>query len=392
VNPAKLLGWRLFGFLLVLGGLELYLRSYTTFGQLVVTERSARLGWRMLPSQGRWSREGDVRETINAFGYRDREWAAPRRGESGWEKDASVLRVAVLGQSMTYGTSVRIEDTWPRALERRLAAELERTGGPRQALVMNFAVQGYTLEQMRNVLADDVLPFRPDVVLLPLHAGDILPMPPSTDEFDFRYRRPWFKTAIRDLMFRQIVNRWVPRPRPIVDTDDTGDPDSPPREETGGLIAIARARPRAPELHRYWAAAGQRLTEMDELLSNPPSRLALVVLPTLDQLTDSTREDARVQLDPWVRRRNETRAEPPIPILTPRAAFARAQETLTRAIAARFPEQLPSNARGMHILPPDLRAFDERLFLQQDVGHYNARGHRLLADEVFEQGRAAGLW
>jgi lysophospholipase L1-like esterase len=388
VNPAKLLGWRLLGFLLVLGGLEAYLVSFTTYGQLVVTERDGEVGWRMLPEQERWSRERDVPEDINAHGYRDRAWTPPARAGDGWAQDPALLRVAVLGNSMTYGTSVAIEDTWPRALEDLLDRAL--ADDPRDALVMNFAVQGYVLEQMQRVYELDVRPFRPDVLLVPLHVGDLLPMPPAQDEFEFRYRRAWYRTSTRDLLFREAENKWVPRPRPLPATGEAaGAPD------VAALKGQLKADPRAPGVRPLWAAAGQRLNAMQDMVAADGGRLAVVVLPTLEHLTDPAMEDARFQLEPWAAHRAEARSDlPPVPVLAARAAFGREQETLTRALVARFGgvEGLPQDAKQMRYLPPDLKAFDERLFLQQDVGHYSPRGHRLLAAEVHAQGRAAGLW
>ena len=394
----KLLGTRLLAFVVLLAGLEAYLWSSTRFGQLVVTESSERFGWVMLPDQSRWSREGDIPEVINNFGYRDRDWDPPRRaaGGEGWVKDDGLLRVAVLGQSMTYGTSVAIEDTWPRALEAALAADLEARGDPRRVLVMNFAVQGYVLEQMERVYEDHVRPFRPDVLLVPLHMGDILPMPQTVAEADFRYRRPWFRTATRDLLHRQVVGKWIPRPRA----------PGPPPPDTGGLRHHVRTDPRNPALFKTWSIAGGHLNSMQERVQADGGRLGVVVLPTLWQLMDPDRLDVSFQLTSWAERRAVVHPEwPRIPILKARREFGAAQETLTRAIVARLqtrgpdgtplapnPDGLPDGPKGENTLPPDWPGFDQRLFLQQDVGHYNPAGHRLLGETVFARGKAADFW
>jgi hypothetical protein len=391
VKLTALIGWRLVGFVLACCALELYLWSFTTYGQLVVTERSERYGWRMLPSQSRWSREGDVREVINARGYRDREWDAPRFAGDAWEKDPSVLRVAVLGNSMTYGTSVPIEQVWTRALEDRLARDLAAHGDPRTALVMNFAVQGYVLEQMQAVFEDDVRPYRPDVLIVPLHVGDVLPMGPALGEPDLRYRRPWFRTATRDLLFRDAVGKWIPLPSP---------PPGAAPPDVGGIKDLLKRDLRNPALFRLWSEAGGRLNAMQQMVEADGGRLAVVILPTLEHLVAPEAQDASVQLAPWAESRNARPGAVPVVLISARAEFGAAQETLTRAIAALPPkpgegspvERLPQTDKAMRYLPPDLPGFDERLFLQQDVGHYSARGHRLLGDAVCEHGAAAGLW
>lgn len=381
-----LLGWRLAGFLLVCCALELYLWSFTTYGQLVVTERSERFGWQMLPSQSRWSREGDVEERINSDGYRDREWDAPREAGDGFEKDASLLRVAVLGNSMTYGTSVPIEDTWPRVLEEHLARDLAQRGDARTALVMNFAVQGYALEQMQRVYEDRVRPYRPDVLIVPLHVGDILPVPQFVGEPKLRYRRPWFRTATRDLLYREAWGRWIPAaalpPEAAVPEVD--------------YKPLLRDDPQSPKLFRLWSQAGARLNALQEDVEARGGRLAIVILPTLEHLLAPKSVDPSFQLEPWAEQRNAARpGSPPVVVISARTEFAQAQEILSRAILARFPagvEGLPQDKKKMRYLPEDLTGFDERLFLEQDVGHYSARGHRLLGGVVFERGAAAGLW
>ncbi len=371
----RYIGWRFLAFVLLLGGLELYLRKFTTYGQLVVTERTERLGWRMVPSQSRWSREGDVPEVINSDGFRDREWDEPEEGEA-------VFRVAVLGQSMTYGTSVAIEETWPRVLEEKLRADFAARGDAREVLVMNFAVQGYTLEQMVRNHADNVAPFRPDVVIVPLHTGDVAPMPASADEFDFKYRRAWFRTATRDLLNREVVGKWMPRPAPIVD------PNAP---EPINYQHLLKTNPRDKRAQRLWAQAGGRMDELHRRVDADGGRLALVILPILADLLAPEREDPSAYWGPWASRRSEPST---VPLVKAREEFSQGQELLLRKLIERFGvvERLPLSPTGMRTIPRDVPGADDSLFLYQDVGHYSARGHRLLGEAVFEQLRAAGLW
>src|SRR5690606_316537 len=124
-------------------------------------------------------------------------------------------------------------------------------------------------------------------------------------------------------------------------------------------------------------------------------RLAIVVLPTLEHLLDPNLPDPSFRLAPWAQARAAARpSAPPVPVITARATFGGEQEALSRAILARYGgvAGLPQSKKGLRYLPADLTAFDERLFLAQDVGHYSPRGHRILAEEIHAQGAAAGLW
>ncbi|MCE9636167.1 MAG: hypothetical protein K8T90_10730 [Planctomycetes bacterium] len=78
---------------------------------------------------------------------------APRK------RDGSV-RIAVIGDSIGAALSLRYEDRFPAALERRLGAG----GVPSE--VLNFCVNGYDTVQEARLLETSVAPLAPDAVLL----------------------------------------------------------------------------------------------------------------------------------------------------------------------------------------------------------------------------------
>ncbi len=67
-------------------------------------------GYKLAPSQRSYTADKPV--TTNSAGFRDREWVRP--------KPTGRLRVMMLGDSLTFGNLVRIEDTFARKLEERL--------------------------------------------------------------------------------------------------------------------------------------------------------------------------------------------------------------------------------------------------------------------------------
>ena len=201
-------GLRTAAFVAVLVVAELGLHHAGDYGKWVVQDNDARLGWRMLPDQAGWSRDYDVREYINARGYRDREWASPETARA--EQD--VLRVAVVGNSITYGSGVPVEEVWPRVVERLLTAELARRGDPGRAVVQNFAVQGYVFEQMARVFEDQIAAYEPDLLVVPNLAPDIRPMPPAFDSPPYRLRGQVIRTALYEMLRERVIDRWIPPP------------------------------------------------------------------------------------------------------------------------------------------------------------------------------------
>ncbi len=111
------------------------------------------------------------------------------------EKDPGRLRIAILGDSFTFGDEVRDDETYPSVLARRLAP----------AEVMNFGVHGYGHDQMLLLLREKVLDHRPDVVVLGFLRDDM-----ERNMLSFRdFAKPRFR--LKDGRLR-LTNVPVPTP------------------------------------------------------------------------------------------------------------------------------------------------------------------------------------
>lgn len=73
-------------------------------------------------------------------------------------------RIALVGDSFTFGESVAFEDTWGSALESALQGHCQ---------VLNFGVPGYGVDQMYLRYLRDVRPWHPDIVILAFISDDV---------------------------------------------------------------------------------------------------------------------------------------------------------------------------------------------------------------------------
>lgn len=105
------------------------------------------LGWTVGPSR----RSADGRYLSSAEGLR-----SARAGQR-FAADATRPRIALVGDSYTFGLEVPFEDTWGVRLEREL-------GG--RAAVLNFGVDGYGVDQAYLRYRRDVRPWRPAIAIL----------------------------------------------------------------------------------------------------------------------------------------------------------------------------------------------------------------------------------
>jgi lysophospholipase L1-like esterase len=98
--------------------------------------------------------------SINRLGLRDGDVAIP--------KPAGTLRVVAVGDSVTFGYGVRLEDTWVKTLERRLNA----TGGHRHEVV-NAGVEATGIEYYESFIRTQAAALEPDLLVVGIALNDV---------------------------------------------------------------------------------------------------------------------------------------------------------------------------------------------------------------------------
>lgn len=167
--------------LVVFLGVELFLRASGWPGwpdpgvSMRLCRYDATLGWRGKPGihmAGFFYDDGPYTVDTNRGGWRDR--------EIGTVKPPGITRIAVLGDSFTWGINVRVEKSYPRVLGDLLGAEYE---------VLSFGMPGYSTDQELIVLRSDALRFDPDIVILGLYLNDVY----GNANISFGYPKPRFE-------------------------------------------------------------------------------------------------------------------------------------------------------------------------------------------------------
>ncbi|MBI5873496.1 MAG: SGNH/GDSL hydrolase family protein [Candidatus Omnitrophica bacterium] len=122
------------------------------------------------------------------------------------EKPTNLIRIAMLGDSITQGAFVPLETTFSRRLE----ADLNQRARSQQLLaryeVMNFGVGGYNLEAEVEVLKEKAILYNPDVVVFNLYFNDNEPMPGVDLLFVGNYSRLTEQQQI-DVIKKYVENR-----------------------------------------------------------------------------------------------------------------------------------------------------------------------------------------
>lgn len=151
------------GVLLLLGGLEGYAR--VVLGVRPTAERiqlSHQLGWEWTPGYDAVEDYHGVnyRMTISRQGLRDKEMAVP--------KPSSTYRIIALGDSITEGPGVELDETFVKVLERSLQAE-----NPGHTIeVINAGNSDYGTQQELVWLRERGLIYEPDLLILDVYLND----------------------------------------------------------------------------------------------------------------------------------------------------------------------------------------------------------------------------
>lgn len=132
------------------------------WGERPALEPDEQLGWHLIPGQTtRLHWQGyDYFVTANSLGF-----PGPKYPE---KKDPQTLRILVTGDAFTSAEGVNTEEAWPRLLEKKLAAELDRP-----VEVLNFAVTGYGPNQYADVIEKYAPIYRPNVIIVETFINDL---------------------------------------------------------------------------------------------------------------------------------------------------------------------------------------------------------------------------
>ena len=153
---------------------------------------------------------------INSLGYRGPDFSV--------EKPPGVYRILNLGDSVAFGWEVPEEETYGEKLERLLN---EQSTGLKYE-VINMGIPTLNLEAERNLLIQEALGYKPDLVILDITlvndiygAGPDISQNPSLIQWlrDHTYSWPFLTNNIRFLMAKRIGPEAIPVLNPPTQED-----------------------------------------------------------------------------------------------------------------------------------------------------------------------------
>ncbi len=297
---------------------------------------------------------------INRLGLRDREIAIP--------KPAGTVRILAVGDSVTFGYGVRLEETFLKLLEGRLNAK----GGAARYEVVNAGVEECGFDGYDRLLRTLAPTLDPDLVMIGIVLNDI-------QRYDDVAQGPRLAgAALEPGLARRLHGALLRRSQlyltgvhgarsvlyryHVLDVSDLyGSP-------------LRAVQPMNPPLERAWQSS---LAVLERLVSFARARhvpIVLVVFPVEVQLDEAT--IARYRRD--------------FGVTVPREALDGDAQRRLRAFGA---------AHGVPVIDllPALRAAGgEDLYLRMglvrfDPVHPSPRGHRIVAEEIYRALLDAGL-
>jgi len=257
-----------------------------------------------------------------------------------------VHRLAALGDSVTYGVIMREEDAFPALLERTLAA---RTG--ERFEVLNAGVPGYNTEAELAHLERDVLPLRPETVVLAFNLNDFdwTPVMGPLGILTTNHGDRIASGSLRNRSEFYLLLRWLVLTRGRVWVGNGPMPDG---FETAPFlpvdVAVSRER---KEYYRHpsdgrWQAMVDALGGIRDLTHAAGARLVVAIIPDGDQL------------------------DTPAPDLVPQQKLAGVCRDLALDCLDLHPAFVAQTA-------------DVRFFM--DIMHPNVAGHRVIAATIADR-------
>lgn len=201
---------------------------------------------------------------INSAGFRGSDFSLA--------KTPGITRIAILGDSVAYGYSVPLEQTFARLLEK----QLNEAG--HKVEVLNFAVNGYSTVAELELYKTRVRDYRPDIVLLAYVLNDPLPAAFVVQTVGSAKKQA---DAFQQLSQHSQLGAWVYLQwKAITQQSDR-------RQNYQGMYAN-------PEL---WNATTQALHELATLTKTDGATLGAVVFPLLLDFNDYPMQNIHQQID-----------------------------------------------------------------------------------------------
>jgi lysophospholipase L1-like esterase len=167
-------------------------------------KRDHKLFWKFRPNQVIHSNfivEGEYR--INSFGLRNKEFSL--------EKPKSSFRIVCLGNSNTFGWKQSEQDAYPLQLQQLFDQNL-----PGQKIeFINAGITGYSSYQGKNFLREDILGFKPDLILINYGWNDLLPAKFGIPDKEQKMPPQWIlniqNLLSRTRLYQLLKSFWVGR-------------------------------------------------------------------------------------------------------------------------------------------------------------------------------------
>ena len=255
------------------------------------------------------------------------------------------LKVAILGDSSSFGWGVSYEDTYGEVLRQLLE---QRLGRPVE--LRNFSVPGYNSQQERLCFETHVLPWKPDVVILHYDFNDADPIEGKPINY--------MAADYGDNPLHSVAIKWYRR--------------GLQQRRINRVMWLTEEDPQHPtKVYRHYRCAGP-------LYDQHLRALAAIA-------TEAVRHHIRViafVFNPWLQRQTDPTQDPFYTLLHQPIVHALQQDGY--AVVDSYPlyqQVMADNGwddlRPFWVLPTD--------------GHPNAAGHRFIARALFEHMMAAGI-
>jgi lysophospholipase L1-like esterase len=217
--------------------------------------------WRFQPG-ARWKTSvGNHPVVINSHGLRDREVGA---------KEPGITRILVLGDSVTFGHGVAIDDTF--------VSQLEWLAGKERGFeVLNAGIPGWSTRQQRIFYEDHSEALAPDLVLVGFVLNDVTEIHRGSIRIDPKREATLFQTL-----------SWLARRTATVAALKRGyETLRNPEERLIQNIRDLAERENDPEVRRAMDLAVNELGALVALTRERGDELGLVVFPFRFQFADS---------------------------------------------------------------------------------------------------------